>query len=784
MGCKKHVTEALLNIKEIDEVQVDLDNGVATIYAQEKIPIEQLQIALKSAGEQYEISIEKKIMLEDSMLRSVSQDGIYYCPMLCEGDKIYRNPGNCPVCGMYLVFKPTQQSAPQQKNIRIDKQYEDLVLKFKIALLFTIPLFVVAMSEMIPGQPLFKILAPTYWNWIQFILSIPVVFYSGWMFFQRAYSSFVRRKLNMFSLIGIGSGVAWLFSLFALLFPDSFPDEFKNHHGSIHLYFEAAAVILTLVLLGQLLEARAHSKTNSAVEELLKLYPNTAHRLVNGKEEEITLDQIAVGDIILIKPGEKIPVDGTILQGVSSVDESMITGEPVAVEKSTGDIAIAGTINNTGAFQLRAEKIGSETLLSRIVDLVNQAGLSRAPIQNVADSISAYFVPIVILISLLTFCFWYFLGPSPSLIYALVNATAVLIIACPCALGLATPMSIMVGVGKGAQSGVLIKSAEAIQQMGDISTLVVDKTGTLTEGKPKVETVISNYDESELAKYLVPLNISSEHPLAKATLDHFNSFINSTNVATNFSSLTGKGVVAEIQNKNVALGNESLMQTIDLNLDDDLKTQIHQKRSEGKTVSLIAIDNAIVGAIVYSDPIKNSTRTALEYFHKIGIEVLMLTGDNEQTAQFIANELNITNYKAQCLPEDKLNTIKRLKQKGEIVAMAGDGINDAPALTMAHVGIAMGTGTDIAIEASDITLLKGDLHGIVKAHSLSRNVMKNIRQNLFFALIYNLLGVPIAAGVLYPLFGVLLSPMIAAAAMSFSSLSVISNSLRLRRIRL
>lgn len=778
MGCRQHVDDALKSIEGVEEVKVDLEKAEALIVSIKPIPIATLKAALKSAGAQYDIHEGLKESKTNVPPKQSSGSGIYYCPMLCENDKVYTAPGSCPVCGMNLIEQPSITATKVDE--KEDIQYLDLIFKFKIAVLFTLPLFIIAMSDMIPGQPLFKIMPPNYWNWIQFSLSLPVVFYSGWMLFQRAYASFIRRHLNMFSLIGIGAGVAWIFSCIALMFPDIFPSEFKNHHGSIHLYFEAATVILTLVLLGQLLEARAHSKTNNAVKELLKLSPDTAHRMHGDQEENITIDQINIGDILMVKPGERIPVDGTILSGNAIIDESMITGEPIPVDKKAGDNVGTGTINTTGSFLMKAEKVGADTLLSRIIEMVNQAGMSRAPIQKTADTISAYFVPIVIVISILTFFIWYALGPEPKLVYGLINATAVLIIACPCALGLATPMSIMVGVGKGAQSGVLVKNAEAIEQMHKVTTLVVDKTGTLTEGHPKIDTILSTLPSDELAHYLVSINSQSEHPLAKATVEHFSTQNIGALHASNFQSITGKGVVAALNDKQIALGNEALMELLNITPDEELYRKANEKRSEGKTVSYLAVNSKLSAVVVYFDPIKKTTKQAIQSLNKQGIEVIMLTGDNFLTAKYVANQLQIDNYKAQCLPEDKLTYIQELKSSGKIVAMAGDGINDAPALAVSDVGIAMGTGTDIAIESSDVTLIKGDLTGIVKARTLSELVMRNIRQNLFFALIYNLLGVPVAAGVLYPIFGVLLSPMIAAVAMSFSSVSVISNALRLR----
>jgi Cu2+-exporting ATPase len=625
-----------------------------------------------------------------------------------------------------------------------------------------------------------------YWNWVQFVLSIPVVFYATWMFFERAYRSIKTWNLNMFTLIGIGAGVAWLFSVVGMVFPDVFPNEFKTESGAVHVYFEAATVILTLVLLGQLLEARAHSKTNSAVKELLKLAPNKAIKIVDGEEVEVSIDKIELNDILKVKPGDKIPVDGIITEGETSIDESMITGEPIPVNKVKEDKVSSGTINGNQAFLMKAEKVGSDTLLSQIIHMVNDASRSRAPIQNLADKVSGYFVPVVVIISVITFIVWGIWGPEPAYVYAFVNAIAVLIIACPCALGLATPMSVMVGVGKGAQNGVLIKNAEALEKMNKVNTLIVDKTGTITEGKPTVETVGSfsdNYNDKKVLQYIVSLNTNSEHPLAEATVKYGKELNAEILKSANFSAVTGKGVEAEIDNKKVALGNPKMMEYANAEITSKMKEEAKTYQKQGKTVSYLAIDKKVVGYVVIGDKIKYTSAKAIKELQNNGVDVIMLTGDNHDTAQAVASELNLADFKASMLPEDKLKEVEKLQNNGKVVAMAGDGINDAPALAKSDVGIAMGTGTDVAIESAMITLVKGDLHGIVKARHLSSAVMKNIKQNLFFALIYNTLGVPIAAGVLFPFFGILLSPMIAALAMSFSSVSVIGNALRLRTIK-
>ena len=682
-------------------------------------------------------------------------------------------PGDCPICGMDLVpMKPMDEEE--------NKSYKDLLRKMKIALVFTLPVFIISMLEMLHNNPLLQIMETQKWNWIQLILSLPVVFYAGWMFFVRAWKSIISWNLNMFTLIGIGTGIAFLFSIAGLLFPDYFPNEFK-HHGTVSLYFEATVVILTLVLLGQLMEAKAHGQTNKAIKELLKLAPTEATLVVDGTDKLISIHDIKKDDLLRVKPGEKIPVDGKITDGESSIDEAMISGEPIPVDKTIGDAVSAGTINGNRSFVMVAEKVGSETLLSQIVQMVNDASRSRAPIQKLADSIAKYFVPIVVIISALTFVVWSKLGPEPAVVYGFINAIAVLIIACPCALGLATPMSVMVGVGKGAQSGVLIKNAEALENMDKVNVLIIDKTGTITEGKPSVEKVFSsNNDSANLLQNIASLNQYSEHPLAQAVVNYAKSKNVSLMEVKDFESISGKGVIGTVANKKVALGNRKLMEQIEANIPDDLETKIIAEQKLGKTVSYISMDGIAVGFVSISDKIKPTSVAAIKELMRQGIEVIMITGDNENTAKAVADELHLTNFIANCLPEDKLAAIKRLQSEGKIVAMAGDGINDAPALAQANIGIAMGTGTDVAIESAKITLVKGDLQGIVKAKNLSHAVMRNIKQNLFFAFVYNVFGISVAAGVLYPVFGILLSPMIAAAAMSFSSVSVIMNSLRLR----
>ncbi|RZW53416.1 MAG: copper-translocating P-type ATPase [Flavobacteriaceae bacterium] len=819
-GCQNHVKEALSKVNGVVEAHVELENSKATITMSEHIDISKFQDALKSIPGNYSIAMPGQHHLHHKAKPELPKgkgSGTFYCPMHCEGDKTYDKPGDCPVCGMDLVeeqnimtTKGEQWTCPMHPEIVKDeagscpicgmdlvpmqpdlsaeeKTYRTLSKKFWIAVAFTLPIFLIAMSEMIPENPLYDLMEQKNWNWVQFVLSIPVVFYATWMFFERAYRSIKTWNLNMFTLIGIGAGVAWIFSVFGLFSPDFFPDQFKTDSGAVHVYFEAATVILTLVLLGQLLEARAHSKTNSAVKELLKLAPNKAIKIVDEQEVEVSIDNIELNDILKVKPGEKIPVDGVLTEGETSIDESMITGEPIPVNKIKGDQVSSGTINGNQSFLMKAEKVGSDTLLSQIIKMVNDASRSRAPIQNLADKVSGYFVPIVVLISAITFGVWAIWGPEPAYVYALVNAIAVLIIACPCALGLATPMSVMVGVGKGAQNGVLIKNAEALEKMAKVNTLIVDKTGTITEGKPTVEKIGAfddDFNSNKVLQYIVSLNSNSEHPLAEATVKYGNQQKTELLKTEKFSAVTGKGVEGFINGQKVALGNPEMMSYVHAEISSAMKEEALVYQKQGKTVSFLAEDQHVKGYVVIGDKIKETSAKAIKILQDKGINVIMLTGDNPDTAQAVASELNLADFKASMLPEDKLKEVEKLQQNGQVVAMAGDGINDAPALAKSDVGIAMGTGTDVAIESAMITLVKGDLHGIVKARNLSAAVMKNIKQNLFFALIYNTLGVPVAAGVLFPIFGILLSPMIAALAMSFSSVSVIGNALRLRTINI
>ena len=781
-GCANHVKETLSKVKGVSNVTVDLEKSEASIEMQEHIPLSKFQEAMEKDNGRYSIHKHGESHHEHKKKKkepSGNETGTFYCPMHCEGDKTYDKPGSCPVCGMDLVAEANDSSEE-------DKTYKKLLKKFWISVAFTLPLFLIAMSDMLPSNPLYNALEQRWWNWIQFVLSIPVLFYTTFMFFQRAWTSIRTMNLNMFTLIGIGAGVAWVFSLFALLFPAIFPAAFKTEYGNVFVYFEAATVILTLVLLGQLLEARAHSKTSGSIKELLKLVPSTAVLVKDETETVIHIDEIQEGDLLRVKPGEKIPVDGIIVEGQSSIDESMITGEPIPVKKNVDDQVSSGTINGTQSFIMKAEKVGSETLLSQIIQMVNDASRSKAPIQKLADKISTYFVPTVIVASLITFIIWAIYGPDPALVFAFVNSVAVLIVACPCALGLATPMSVMVGVGKGAQSGVLIKKAEALEVMNDVDTLIVDKTGTITEGKPSVENVVATSSEEEkmLIEQICSLNQYSEHPLADAIMDYGKSKGASVHKVNDFETIAGKGVTGTVDGKKIALGNSSLLEQLSVSIPKEIGEKVISEQEKGKTVSYISVNSEVAGYVVIFDAIKQTSKQAIKELQERGIEVIMLTGDNKNTAKAVAEQLHLTRFKAECLPNDKLDEIKRLQTEGRIVAMAGDGINDAPALAQSNVGIAMGTGTDVAIESAEITLVKGDLQGIVKARKLSYGVVKNIKQNLFFAFFYNVIGVPVAAGVLYPFFGVLLSPMIAALAMSFSSVSVIANALRLRNIDL
>ncbi len=763
--------------------------------------------------------------------------GKFYCPMFCEGDKVYDSNVGCPVCGMDLVKIPEKGEKVE------DDTYKILKNKFLIALAFTIPVFILSMGGMWINFPFSNKIQGI----LELLLSIPVIFYAGWFLMKRGWISFKTWNLNMFSLIALGSAAAFIFSLVALFFPNILPHE-MSHDGKAPLYFESVCVILTLVIMGQMLEARAHQKTGKAIEELMNLSPDEANLISENSEKRIPLSEVKLGNILRVKPGEKIPVDGKISEGNSTVDESMITGEPIPVEKKSGDIVTSGTINGNGTFLMKAEKVGDETLLSQIIKMVNDASRSKAPIQKLADKISKIFVPTVIAISILTFILWRIFGGENALIYAFVNAVAVLIVACPCALGLATPMSLMVGIGKGAKNGVLIKNAEALEEMHKVNVLITDKTGTLTEGKPSLESIqvssplnlLSKGEETsqapnELLKLAASLNQNSEHPLSKAVLSFDfaqddkhavilntdeksanevqkrneesinqnkdsslrssaqksegfgvanDSVQNSFYKVENFENISGKGVKGTINGEEVLLGNEALLKQFNIEIPENLKRKIVENQDKARTISYLAKGGKVLGFLSFSDKIKETSKKAIQFLQNQGIEVVMMTGDNEHTAKAVANELGIKKYFANCLPEDKMQEIKKLQNEGKIVAMCGDGINDAPALAQSNVGIAMGTGTAVAMESAGITLLKGDILGVAKAKILSEKLLRNIKENLFFAFIYNTLGIPVAAGLLYPIFGILLSPMIAAAAMSFSSVSVILNSLRLNNAKL
>jgi len=820
-GCRSHVENTLKTVKGVRDVTVDLKSGQATVDMDKHVPLEKLKRALKNDGGRYDIHSPNAKIDHPHPLPKIKREkkdedgeGKYYCPMLCEGDKKYDQPDDCPVCGMDLekeetTARKTQYTCPMHPEVVSDKPgscpkcgmdlepktitssggeeekkaYKAMLKKFWIAVALTLPVFVIAMGGMI-GLNLKSFVDKNILNWIEFALATPVIFYCSGEFFKRGYKSIVNKSPNMWTLISIGAGAAYIFSIVALLAPSIFPPEFKTD-GSVHLYFEAATVILTLILLGQVMELKARSQTNSAIRELLNLVPAEVTIIRDGKEIKVALDNVKKGDIIKIKPGEKIPVDGIISKGKGTLDESMITGEPVPVEKHENDEVIGGTINGTGSFEMKAEKVGAETLLSQIIEMVNKASRSKAPIQNLADKISKYFVPTVVSISIISFVIWAIWGPDPALVYAFTNAVAVLIVACPCALGLATPMSIMVGTGRGAKQGVLVKDARAIEEMEKVDTLVIDKTGTITEGKPVFQTVESlndNYSKEDILKVAASLETSSEHPLAQAIVKGAEEQNITPEEISDFDSITGMGIKGISGGKEVAIGNEKLVKKFGASLTDEQLDSAQKRQQEGETVMFVLINQELAGFISVADPIKGTSQKAIKKLQERGLKVIMLTGDNENTAKAVAQKLQLDSFKADMLPQNKHEEVEQLQKEGKKVAMAGDGINDAPALAQADVGIAMGTGTDVAIESASLTLVKGDLEGIVRARKLSEDVMKNIKQNLFFAFFYNTIGVPVAAGILFPFFGLLLSPMLAALAMSLSSVSVIGNSLRLKSI--
>jgi Cu+-exporting ATPase len=714
--------------------------------------------------------------LEPVDLAATTERVEYTCPM---HPQIVRDqPGSCPICGMALEPRHVTANAS-------NPELDDMTRRFWIGVVLTIPLLAVMVSDTLPGHPLQHLLSGQLLGWIESALATPVVLWAGWPFFERGWASIVHRSPNMFTLIAIGTGAAYLYSVAAVVAPGIFPSTFRDMSGNLGLYFEAAAVITVLVLLGQVLELKARGQTSSAIKALLGLAPKTARRVsADGREADVALSEIQVGDLVWVRPGEKVPTDGIVIEGRSSVDESMVSGEPIPVEKMEGAKVVGGTINGTGSFVMKAERVGADTLLAQIVKMVSEAQRTRAPIQRLADTVASYFVPAVLAASAITFAVWAIFGPQPRYAHALVNAVAVLIIACPCALGLATPMAIMVGTGRGAREGILIRNAEALEIFEKVDTLVVDKTGTLTEGKPRLTAVIpaEGFQETQLLQSVASLEKASEHPLAAAIIDGTKEKGIALVSVADFQSVTGKGVTGTLQGRRIGVGNAALMQDLGAS-SEALQERAESLRKEGQTVMFVASDGRFAGLIAVADPIKASTLEAIQQLKQEGIRVVMVTGDNHTTAAAVAQKLGI-DFEADVSPDKKAEVVKKLQSQGRIVAMAGDGVNDAPALAQAHVGIAMGTGTDVAMETGGITLVKGDLRGIVKARRLSQRTMSNIRQNLFFAFFYNALGVPIAAGVLYPLFGLLLNPMIAAAAMSFSSVSVIGNSLRLRTAKL
>ena len=821
-SCQKKISDKLNSLPDISAV-VDLKTNSVKISSKNEINLQQLNDAVGSIGHYFLKDPDNHDYTFIKPEDKISPSSVYFCPMECEGEKLYFKQGKCPVCGMYLApIEEREEIREKAKNtenqkVNLDKigefycpmfcegdktypkntgcpvcgmdlvqivaegqednsTYIDLRKKFYIALAFTIPVFILAMGGMM-GLPIDKIPHHTQ-LYLQAAFTIPVV-YAGFMFFQRAYVSFKTWNLNMFSLIGLGAGAALVLSCITLFFPNIF-----LNHAHPPIYFESVCMIITLVLLGQLLEAKAHQKTGNAIRKLMNLSPSEAHLWENGEEKTVKIDEIKAGNILRVKPGEKIPGDGVIIEGYSTIDESMITGEPIPVEKSIDNQVISGTINGNGTFLMKSQRVGSETLLAQIIKMVNDASRSKAPIQKLTDKVSKVFVPVVVFISVLTFVLWWIFGAEPKFFNAFVNALAVLVIACPCALGLATPMSVVVGIGKGAQNGILIKSAEALEQMEKINVLITDKTGTLTEGKPSLEYIFpaKNYTEDQIINISASLNKNSEHPLSKAILSK--SDASQIEAVSDFQNLVGKGIEGIIGGKKYFLGNEKYITENAVHVADEIKEKISTFKDKAFTISYLIENNVVIGFLCFTDKLKPTAKKAVEFLQSKNIEVIMLTGDNEATARAVANELGIKNYQANCLPEDKINKIKDLQKQGKIVAMTGDGINDAPALAQADIGIAMGTGTDVAIDSAEISLLKGDIYGIVKAKILSEKMMRNIKENLFFAFIYNTLGIPVAAGLLYPIFGILLSPLLAAAAMSFSSVSVIINSLRLNNIKL
>lgn len=759
-----------------DQTWYFCSQGCREKFLAQQVPPEEVEPAQKSgcchgSEGQHENHAHKTMGNEQGALPPGT---IYSCPMHPEVEQ--QGPGSCPICGMDLEpLMPQKEESPEEVA-----EYELMARRFWGGLILGLPVFLLAMLPM-TGLPVHQWISPKISGWIQFLLSTPVLFWAGWPLYERAYRSITSMHLNMFTLFGIGTGTAYVYSVIALLAPGIFPESFRTA-GTVELYFEATVVITVLVLLGQMLELRARKRTNSAIQELMSLAPPTAMLVENGEEREIALEDVQTGNLLRVRPGEKVPVDGTVQEGKSLVDESMITGESVPVSKEQGDEVIGGTVNQTGAFVMQTQKVGGATLLSQIIQMVSSAQRSRAPIQRVVDTIAARFVPAVLLASVVTFLFWSWLGPEPRFAYALINAVAVLIIACPCALGLATPMSIMVGVGRGAKSGILIKNAEVLETLQQVDTLVVDKTGTLTEGKPRLTecNTAGEISENELLQMAASVEHHSEHPLSQAIVTAAKERSLTLLNVTDFDSVTGSGVKGNVSGKQVLIGSATFLKDQSIEINDELMAKANQLREQGQGVIFVGIGGVFGGILSVSDPVKQTTPQAIAKLHELGLKIVMLTGDNEKTASAVALALNIDEVEAGVKPQDKYEKIKTLRAAGHKVAMAGDGINDAPALAEADVGIAMGTGTDVAIESAEVTLVKGDLRGVAESIDLSRLVMRNIHENLLFAFGYNALGIPIAAGILYPFFGILLSPMIAAAAMSFSSISVIANALRLR----
>ncbi len=870
-GCRTNVEKKLNEIPGV-QASVKLETGEAELHTQEELPLTTLQEKLAELGDHYHITDDLGAAAPKAIEQEISPSGQYVCPMFCEGeDKIYHEPGRCPVCHMYLqpIEKVQKKEAhehhhhanpkpvanaqnagkfycpmmcegdkvydkfgscpvcgmnlekipdtsikveytcpmhpeikqdhpgncpicgmdlvPNQVYEEDDEHYISLLRKFWISVACTVPVFILSMGDMLPGQPVSQVIPYQVNAWIQLLLTLPVVFYTCWMFFERAWTSFKTWNLNMFSLIGLGAAAAFVFSLLAFFFPQLFPAELKGHHGEVHLYFESVTVILTLVLLGQVMEAKAHSKTNSAIKELIKLSPAEAILVEGGQDKKIAIHDVQIGNILRVRAGDKIPVDGIVQEGHTSVDESMITGEPIPAEKAPEDRVIGGTINGNHEILMKADKVGSETLLAQIIQLVNDASRSQPPIQKLTDKISKIFVPTVIVVAIITFILWSVTSAPNHLAMAFSSMLAVLIVACPCALGLATPMSVMVGIGKGAKNGILIKNSEALEKLEKADVLIVDKTGTITSGKPSVSELVSGnpkFQEKDILQIAASVNKNSTHPLAQAMIDKLKAEDQAFLDVTQFENIAGKGVRGKIFHMHVLLGTPRLMQEQNVAIDPAAEQQIEDLQKKGNSVSVLAIDGQYAGLVAAFDALKESSIEAIKKFKEEGIEVHMFTGDNKNTAEIVAKEAGIDHVQASLLPEDKLKGIKKMQESGKKVIMVGDGINDAPALTQADIGIAMGTGTDVAIQSAEITLVKGDLKGVHKAYKLSKMMLRNIKQNLAFAFLYNVIGIPVAAGLLYPMFGILMSPMIAAAAMSLSSVSVIVNSLRLNQSKL